>query len=1133
MLQRMMLNGRWAAVVFALVGWPGCAERVTAQDDMRTREGLQLLYDFSGTGTTIIDRSGVGQPLNLRILNPKAVRRESGVLHVRARASIRSEEPATKVVEAVKKSGEFTMEAWIQSATKSQSGPARIVTISKDSENRDFTLGQQNARFDARFRSGSGNSNGLPSIESSSVLGSRDVLNRVTHVVYVRDRAGKASLFVNGVREGSRDVTGNLSGWQNYHLALADELNGDRMWLGSYHFVAIYSRAFQVAEVKRHFQAGHRVGADANTDPPRSPAKPARVEAGLQAIYDFRESGGDTIHDRSGLIPPFDLKIDKPDEVQLGGGVLRLKGKASVVSSESPKRLLDAVRRSGSLSIEAWVRPDGMDQKGPARIVTFSENQSERNFTLGQEGNRLEVRLRTTQTSRNGIPAVQSKDSSLGQSLVHVVYTRGRSGRARIYLNGQLSSQSSVAGAFSNWNDRFRLALGNEISGDRPWRGELRLVAIYSRELLPGEIAASYAAGPDGQVTNHLAKVNDKHSEFFENKVAPILSQRCIECHDSASREGGLDLSRKKSAFSGGDSGNAIVAGKANESLLRRLVETDAMPHDRPPLTGEEKEVLEQWINDGAVWTIDYVDPSIYRHVRESENWVQRLTVPEYIASVHSVFGIDISSQARELLPEDKRADGFRNTAYNLNVDLKHVESYARLAEIAVNQVDVGLFAKRFSKSKRLTDDHMRGLIAEMGKWVLRGPLDNDEVVLYRGISTTVASAGGDFREAVSMVLEAMLQSPRFIYRIEKQVGDGTLWPVDEYELASRMSYILWGAAPDQQLLAAADSGALLDPDKLVEQIDRMLADPRAQEQSKQFVIQWLSLNRLDDMSPDAGKFPQWSSEIAADMHRETVDYFLDIVWKQKRSLADLMNAQFTYVTPRLAEHYGMNPPPRGESRVDLREVPSRGGLLTHGSVLAIGGDDASMVTRGLFVLNDLLFGEVGDPPPGLDITPVATSPGRTHRAIATDRIESASCGGCHARFEPLAFGLEKFDGLGTFQEKDEHGNPLREDGEIFFPGESKPVVYETSAEMMDLLAKSDRVKECLTRKVVQFSLGRPLFASDAAAVRAIHEASQLSGGTYQSLLREIILSDLVQLTRTEPSPSVDDGESRRFDALR
>jgi len=174
------------------------------------------------------------------------------------------------------------------------------------------------------------------------------------------------------------------------------------------------------------------------------------------------------------------------------------------------------------------------------------------------------------------------------------------------------------------------------------------------------------------------------------------------------------------------------------------------------------------------------------------------------------------------------------------------------------------------------------------------------------------------------------------------------------------------------------------------------------------------------------------------------------------------------------------------------------------------------MVARGLFVLSDLLFSEVGDPPPGLDTTPVATSPGKTHRAIATVRVQSESCGGCHARFEPLAFGLECYDGIGAFQTVDEHGNQLRQDGEILFPGDAKPIGYRTSAEMMDLLARSDRVKQCLTRKVTQFLLGRPLDLTDAASLRTIHENSQRNGGTYQSLIMAIVLSDRVLTTQTE-----------------
>src|SRR5690606_7302145 len=136
----------------------------------------------------------------------------------------------------------------------------------------------------------------------------------------------------------------------------------------------------------------------------------------------------------------------------------------------------------------------------------------------------------------------------------------------------------------------------------------------------------------------------------------------------------------------------------------------------------------------------------------------------------------------------------------------------------------------------------------------------------------------------------------------------------------------------------------------------------------------------------------------------------------------------------------------KGLTRYDLKSVPGRGGLLTHGSVLTVGGDDASMVTRGLFVLHDLLRGVVKDPPPCVDTTPVPSKPGRTQRAVAEARVANANCGGCHAKFEPLAYGLEKFDGIGAYYEQDRHGNTLREDGEILFPGSAEPIPYKSSA---------------------------------------------------------------------------------------
>jgi len=184
--------------------------------------------------------------------------------------------------------------------------------------------------------------------------------------------------------------------------------------------------------------------------------------------------------------------------------------------------------------------------------------------------------------------------------------------------------------------------------------------------------------------------------------------------------------------------------------------------------------------------------------------------------------------------------------------------------------------------------------------------------------------------------------------------------------------------------------------------------------------------------------------------------------------------------------------------------------------VLTVGGDEASMVTRGLFVMHDVLRGVVKDPPPGLDVTPVPSKPGLSQRKIAEDRIQNKSCGGCHAKFEPLAFALEKFDGLGSWHENDEHGNKLREDGNILFPGAAKAVDYGATAEFMDFLAASDRVRQTIAWKLTQFALGRPLGPEDAPVLDSIHRESQKAGGTYSALIAAIVRSNLVQMTRTE-----------------
>ena len=856
-----------------------------------------------------------------------------------------------------------------------------------------------------------------------------------------------------------------------------------------------------------------------------SAAGVARVSRDLVVLYDFGDCSGDIVRDRAGVGTPIDLKIEDLGMVQRRPGTLEVRGSTLISSLHPARHLTQKIKRSNAVTIEAWVQPSREKQSGPARIVTLSKDSTNRNFTLGQDGNKVDVRLRSLETSSNGLPSLAAQAGSFNTQLTHLIYTRDREGQARIWLNGKISASRKMTGRLSNWHRAMRLALGNEINKARPWLGTYHLVAVYHRALSEKEVQQNYAAGA-GATAPPLAvgKAQDPRETYFELEVAPIFANQCLECHDTFSRKGGLDLSKKMTASTGGDTGRAFIPGNAKDSLLWQLIEQDVMPHKRSPLSQRDKRVIEKWLNDGGVWTLQRLDPAVYVHGgRPDVNWLRRLTTFEYIETVRSLFGIDVTKEARALLPQEVRADGFSNTAYNLNVELKHIEAYQRLAGIIVQRVDIDAFRSRFKKRVTFTDKEMGDLIKKMGQTILRGPLENREVIAYRGIATTLAATeDSSIREATSAIIEAMLQSPRFLYRIERQQGDESVQPVDDFELAARMSYMIWGGPPDAKLFQAASRGELYDEVSILREADRMLQDGRAVIQAERFFVDWLHLSRLDYLQPSPEKFPHWNPRLADDMQRETIAFVREVIWRQNRPLSDLLNAQVTFVTPRLAAHYGLPLRSSDEvqnaeklARYDLSNVQSRGGLLTQGSLLTVGGDEASMVTRGLLVMHELLRGVVKDPPPCVDTTPVPSKPGLSQRGIAEIRIANKTCAGCHARFEPLAYGLEKFDGVGGYHEKDEHGNALREDGQILFPGDAKTTVYHSTHQLMDVLARSERVQESMTWKLTQFALGRPLTAADAGALQEIHAKAQRRGGTYKATIGAIVSSELVTLIMT------------------
>ncbi len=811
-------------------------------------------------------------------------------------------------------------------------------------------------------------------------------------------------------------------------------------------------------------------------------------------LYEFDEDSGSQIIDSSGVNPPANLDIPDQRALKRESGSLTLLRPVLLSSKSPPTKLIKAIKKSGEITISAWITPTNLSQSGPARIVTISRNSSSRNVTLGQDKTKFDARFRTEKTGVNGIPSLSSGKALTKRT--HVVFTRSKNGIGRIYINGRKNGQRSFPGSLKNWDNNYRIALGNELSNSRPWIGTFHQVAVYSQALSPTEIA--------DQFQNGLALAKPKSPAerggiLFTNHIEPILAKHCLECHDSTTTKGDLDLSHKKTAFLDPD---IIAAGHLKKSLVWESVESDEMPKKRTRLSSQEKAHLREWIETGAVWSGEHIDPAAHLLLTNPKKFPRRLTTSEYIATVKATTGVDIEKEARKLLPNDLRTDGFSNTAYNLGVDLKHVEAHAQLANLIVEKLDVQKFAERFSSNRKTNQKAIRPHLQTLGTWVLRGPLPDQEIDLYQGIVTSVGASGGDFDTAFAYVLRGMFQSPRFLYRIESEGLP------DAYELASRLSYLVWGSPPDQELFNSAKNNLLHNPDQIHKQVTRMLKDPRALVQSMTFISEWLNLNHLQNLQPNQKEFPSWNPKLAEDMRRETLAFSKHLLWEEQRPLGDLLNARITFLTPSLAKHYGLKPKAAVFTKYDLSNTP-RGGLLTQGSLLTIGGDEASMVTRGLFVLHDLLRGSVKDPPPGVDTTPVPSAPGLSQRKVAERRMLDQSCGGCHAKFEPLAFGLEQYDGLARYTTRDHFKNELRQDGKILIPGTATPVEYKTSRELMDLLAKSPRVRQNIIWKLTQFSLGRPIATTDRLHLDKLFEKVR-DRQTYQNVILHLATSPLI-----------------------
>jgi hypothetical protein len=362
-----------------------------------------------------------------------------------------------------------------------------------------------------------------------------------------------------------------------------------------------------------------------------------------------------------------------------------------------------------------------------------------------------------------------------------------------------------------------------------------------------------------------------------------------------------------------------------------------------------------------------------------------------------------------------------------------------------------------------------------------------------------------------------VLVSPHFLFRIESDKSPND--PADkhslnDYELASRLSYFLWSSLPDADLFASADKGDLHTDAVLEGHVQRMLKDPKSQALVDNFAEQWLQLRILNEITPDPERFPEFSPELREDMKRETRRFF-EHVMREDRSILEFLDGTYTFVNERLAKHYGLENVKGSEFQQVSLEGKNRAGLLTQASILTLTSnpDRTSPVKRGKWVMEVILDRPPPPPPanvPELEETAKA-QPNSTLRQQLELHRQNASCASCHRVMDQLGFGMENFDAIGRWRET-ENGKPLDTTGEL--PGGDS---FKGPVELASVLRRKQcEFGECLAEKMLTYALGRGLEYYDRCATDKIVTSMKEKNFRFSVLVAEIAKSEPFRMRRGE-----------------
>jgi hypothetical protein len=421
--------------------------------------------------------------------------------------------------------------------------------------------------------------------------------------------------------------------------------------------------------------------------------------------------------------------------------------------------------------------------------------------------------------------------------------------------------------------------------------------------------------------------------------------------------------------------------------------------------------------------------------------------------------------------------------------------------------------------SSRHEEPCARKIISTLARRAFRRPVVDEDVQPLLDVFKEGRSAG-DFDGGIELALEALLSSPDFLVRVEREPANaepGTAYRLSDLELASRLSFFLWNSIPDDELVDVAARGTLKDPAVLVKQVRRMLADRRATRFMNDFVEQWLEVRNIYGHEPDAKQFPGFDPKLGEAMAQETKLFFESQV-REDRPIQELLRANYTYLNERLARHYGIDNVYGSHFRRTTLTDERRNGLLGHGSILTVSSyaNRTSVVLRGKWVLENLLGSPPPPPPP--NVPPLKENDGKGMPTALRERMEqhrkNPVCASCHSRMDPLGFALENFDAVGQWRENDS-GAPIN--AAIELRGRK---IEGTRAFREALLTDSDEFVRTVTEKLLTYAIGRGLDYYDAPTVRQLVRDSARVDYRWSALVLGIVRSTPFQMRRVGEAPA-------------